>query len=290
MSSLKRYGIFILIPVVLFLSCKNRQEAPTDRIPVLEVEGKYLYLDQIENIIPPDVNPEDSLNIVKNYIRKWATDVLLYENAKRNVSDVDEIDKLIEDYRKSLTIHQYQQKLLSQKLPQAPSDSSMRNFYAQYKDQFVLTEPILRGLLLVLPQGTSNLANVRKWVQSGNDKSLSEIEKYSVQNALSYDYFLDRWIPLKEILRKLPIQIENPNSFVSAKSFYEIQDSTRHFFLKIREYRRSGDNEPFDQAKERISVLMMNKLRSDFMDNFERGLYDDAVNDGTITFFNEKNK
>lgn len=280
-------GIIFLI--LLLASCQQSQQESADRIPVMEVEGKFLYLDQIENIIPPNINAEDSIEIVKSYMRKWATDILMYENAKRNVSDQHEIDQLIEDYRKSLTIHQYQQKLIQQRLPKEPSDSDMVKFYEEYKDQFILNESLIQGILLVLPQGAPNLANVRKWVQSGNAKALEQIEKYSIQNALSYDYFSNKWVPVTEIFRKIPVQNESPSEFVSKHKFFETQDSLKIYLLNIQNFRKNGDKEPFERAKEKISNLIINKMKSDFITDFEKEIYSDAVNDGNITFFNEKN-
>lgn len=284
---MKGYGIFLILS--LLVACQSKEQASSDRIPVLEVEGKFLYLDQIENIIPPNLSAEDSLEIVKSYIRKWATDILMYENAKRNVSDPKEIDQLIEDYRKSLTIHQYQQKLIQQRLPQEPTDSDMIRFYEEYQDQFILNESIIQGLLLVVPQGAPNLANVRKWVQSGNTKSLEQIEKYSIQNALSYDYFGNKWVPITDILKKIPMQVESPSDFVGKYKFYETKDSLKIYFLNIQKYRKFGEKEPFDRAKDRISNLILNKMKSDFITDFEKELYEDAVTDGNITFFNENN-
>ncbi len=280
-------GIFFVL--VLLTSCNSKEKASSDRIPILEVEGKFLYQDQIENIIPPNLSAEDSIEIVKSFIRKWATDILMYENAKRNVSDPEEIDQLIEDYKKSLTIHQYQQKLIQQRLPKEPTDSDMIRFYDEYQDQFILNESIIQGLLLVVPQGAPNLSNVRKWVQTGNTKSLEQIEKYSIQNALSYDYFGDKWVPVTDILKKIPIQVESPSDFVAKYKFFETQDSLKIYFLNIQKFRRFGDKEPFDRAKDRISNLILNKMKSDFILNFEKELYEDAVNDGNITFFKDKN-
>ena len=101
------------VVMVLFSSCGSKV-ADGNKSPLLEVEGKFLYYEDIQQIIPPNVNKADSAQIAKSYIRKWVTDVLLYENAKRNITNKSEIDELVESYRKSLTIHQYQQKMIEQ--------------------------------------------------------------------------------------------------------------------------------------------------------------------------------
>jgi hypothetical protein len=279
--------IFLFLIVLLaFFSCGNRT-ADTTRQKLLEVEGKFLYSDQLQDIMPPNVNAKDSIEIAKSYIRKWVTDVLLYENAERNITNKAEIDQLLEDYRKSLIIHQYQQKLLQERLPKEPSEDEIKVFYEKYKNQLVLKENVIQGILLITPANAPQLANVRNWVKLGNTKSLESIEKYSMQHAISYDYFAERWIPFTEILKKLPLQLEDQTSYLSGRRFLELSDSTKHYFLNIKSSKLIGQTEPYDMAKPKIINLIMNKLKADFISNFEDEIYNDAIKNESVTFFKE---
>jgi len=160
----------------------------------------------------------------------------------------------------------------------------LKAFYDEYSAQLVLKESIVKGLLLVVPKNAPKLANVRSWVQSGNAKALESIEKYSIQNAISYDYFGDRWLLFSEILKKMPLQVEDPGSFLSTRRFVEVSDSTQQYFLRIESYRNSGQVEPFEMAKDRISNILLNKQKADFIGKFEDELYNDAVKDEIVNF------
>ena len=277
----------IILTLVVSSSCvhKTPEEA---RKALLEVEGKFLYADEVQKIIPPNMNDSDSTAIANSYIRKWVTDVLMYENAKRNITNKDEIDELVESYRKSLTIHQYQQKMIEQRLPKEPTEEDMKAFYTQYRDQLVLKEGIIKGLLLIIPQKAPKMSIVRSWVQSANSKSLESIEKYSLQNAISYDYFGDKWVPFSEILKRMPLKIEDPSRYLSSNRFVETSDSTEHFFLRIESFKLSGQVEPYEMAKDRISNILINKQKADFISKFEKEIYNDAVSNETVTFFKKK--
>ena len=268
-------------------SCVHKT-ADVARKPLLEVEGKFLYVDEIQQVMPPNVNDSDSTQIAQSYIRKWVTDVLMYENAKRNITNKTEIDELVESYRKSLTIHQYQQKMIEQRLPKEPSEEDLKAFYTQYSEQLVLKENVIKGLLLIIPQKAPKLSMVRGWVQSANAKSLENIEKYSLQNAISYDYFGDKWLPLSEILKRMPLKIEDPSKFLASNRFVETSDSTEHFFLRIVSYKTTGQVEPYEMAKDRISNVLLNKKKADFIEKFEKEIYTDAVENETVTFFKKK--
>jgi len=277
----------IFLTLVVMASCVHKT-ADVARKPLLEVEGKFLYVDEIQQVMPPNVNDSDSTQIAQSYIRKWVTDVLMYENAKRNITNKTEIDELVESYRKSLTIHQYQQKMIEQRLPKEPSEEDLKAFYTQYSEQLVLKENVIKGLLLIIPQKAPKLSMVRGWVQSANAKSLENIEKYSLQNAISYDYFGDKWLPLSEILKRMPLKIEDPSRFLASNRFVETSDSTEHFFLRIVSYKTTGQVEPYEMAKDRISNILLNKKKADFIEKFEKEIYTDAVENETVTFFKKK--
>ena len=266
---------------LIALSC-SQADQEKDREALLEVEGKFLYRDQVDAVIPPNVSEADSIQIAGSYIRRWVTDVLLYETAKRNVDDEAAIERLLDDYRKAMTIHQYQQKLIQQRLPKDVSEEELQRFYEQYSDQFVVREYYLKGLLLVVPVGSPSMGDVRNWVRSGNEKAVENIEKYSIKNALDYQYFYDRWMSYSELQKNMPVQPEDLN-----RTFIEVSDSARHYLLKIREVRKSGQSEPFELARPKIAEIILNKLKSEFISGFEDELYNDAVQNGTITFFNE---
>lgn len=279
-----RIHFILFVSSVLLVSCAEK--APeTQRVVILEVEGKFLYKDDIQQIIPPNINAVDSADIAQRFIRKWVTDILMYENAKRNISNQKEIDALVEGYRKSLIVHQYQQKLIEQRLPKEPAEEELKAFYDQYSEQLELKEAIIQGFLLVVPAKAAKIENVRSWVQSGNEKALENIEKYSIQNAISYDYFGNKWMSFTEILKKIPLQVDDPSDYVATHRFIETSDSLQRYFLRITNYKKSGQVEPYEMAKNKITNILQNKLKADFMAKFETELYNDAVANEDVTFF-----
>ena len=242
-----------------------------------EVHDKYLYEDELQQIIPSGLQAEDSALVVEKYIRKWATDILMYEKAKNNISDMTEIDRLVDEYRKTLTIHQYQQRLVEQYSPQEPQEEEIRSFYERYGGQMIVKENLLKGLFLVVPADAPRMDDVRSWVKKADTESLEQIDKYTLQNAVSYDYFMDNWLPLLTITRKAPFQIVNPAEFLSAHSLAEASDSAHHYFLKISEYCTVGQQDPYDLAREKIIKVLSAQSSGELISQMEQELYQDAV-------------
>ena len=282
---MKKLLFFILLSVIV--SCSEKK-SDNGRTPILEVEGKFLYKDETDKIIPPNSTGIDSADIADRYIKKWATEVLMYENAKRNIDNLDEINKLADEYRQSLIIHAYEQALVAERLDPKISEKEAKNFYEEFKTHLTLEDNLIKGMLLIVPVGAPQMEAVKEWVRKGDNKSLEKIEKYSLQNAISYDYFMNKWTPFTEITKKAPFVTENTSGFVLNTRFAEVSDSINSYLLHISKAIAAGDTEPYDYAKERITTTLLNRKKSDFIITFEKNVYNDALKKGNIKFYKKK--
>ncbi len=279
---MKKFFFFIL--TISAFACSDKG-GDVKRTPVLEVEGKFLYQDEIDQIIPATASLIDSADIAERYIKKWVTDVLVYENAKRNINKLNDIEKRVEEYRKSLIINEYEQALIKERLSGVVTEDEMKKFYETYKSQLISQENLIKGLLLIVPKNAPQIDKVREWVRLSNTKSLENIEKYSLKNAISYDYFMNNWTSFGEILKKAPFRIEDSGVFVRSTSFAETSDSTKMYLLRIVSSIPTGQTEPYDLAKKKISSILLNKKKSDFIIQFENDIYKDAKEEGSINYF-----
>lgn len=276
---------FTLFLFILLLGCRNYQ--PNEgREAVVEVEGNFLFKDEVQKLIPVDVNVVDSANIVDNYIRNWAINILLYENAKRNIGDLSQINQLVEEYRRTLIIHEYEQKLVSERIGSSVSEHTLKEFYEDYKQQIKLEESIIKGIFIIAPIDAPDLDKLRIWMRKADAKSIENIEKYSLQNAISYDFFINNWTPFYEINKKAPFQFENTNQSLQSSNFFEATDSTRTYLLHVKNRAFEGEIAPYDYSKEIITTIILNKKKTDFLINFENTLYNDALKKGNINYLN----
>ena len=158
----------------------------------MEVNGEVLYQEDIEKILPEKLSDEDSIAFVENYKKKWAINVLLFEKADENIKSSEKIDKLTEEYRKELIINEYQQGLINQNLKNISQEES-QDVYEKEKENFILDEPIIKGIYIKLPSNAPNQEQLAKWLTEINDVSLEHIEKYCIKYASSYNIFMDSW-------------------------------------------------------------------------------------------------
>ena len=114
--------VFIILALCSMVSCQQIQRDLT-RNAVLEMNGNYLYLDEIEQVIPENLSVADSAKYAESYKKQWIISNLMYQKAKENVGSSKEIDRLTEIYKHELIVNKYQQQLILEKLQQIPEDS-----------------------------------------------------------------------------------------------------------------------------------------------------------------------
>jgi len=253
---------------------------------LVEVDGNILYKEDLHAVLPSGLSKDDSLLFAENYIRNWIEDVLLYGKAKANIPDNNEIDKLVENYRKALIVHTYQQELINQRLLPNLPEQDITDFYEKNKNLFVLERPLIKGLFIKVPLGAPQLNEVRRWYKTETHEAVENLEKYSLQYAISYEYFYDKWLAVSDVLGKIPLKQESPEEYINANRHVELQDTAFYYFLNVIDYRKKGDEEPYDFARSTAKDMLINLRKVDFINGIKDDLYQEATRKNKIIYNN----
>lgn len=262
----------LLISLLFCSSCADKHDHK-GRTPLTEVDGNFLYKEDLQAVLPEGLSKDDSLLFAEHYIRNWAEEVLLYNKAQSNIPDNGTIDKLVENYRKALIIHTYQQELIDQKLKKEIPEQELTQYYEGHKELFTLDRPLMKGLFIKVPLTAPQLSNVRKWYKIENQEAVDHLEKYSFQNAVKYDYFYDKWVRADDVLDLIPA---SENS-INQKGHIELKDSAFYYFLNVSDYRKAGEEEPYEFAMPKVRDMLINLKQAAFMKTVKDDLYQQAV-------------
>ena len=114
---------------------------------------------------------------------------------------------MVEDYRRSLYIHEYEQHLIAQRMPREVLDTLVQEFYDNHRNRFILRDDVVKGLLLVTPKDSPNLDKLRKKIMEPHlEENIEWIEKFAYQYATGYELFLDQWMTTNQILLRMPFE------------------------------------------------------------------------------------
>lgn len=276
-------GIFFL-PLI---SCTDK--APRSKGDVLVSVGQHtLTAFEVKKLIPKTLSSQDSLMMAESYVKKWVKNALIYDLANKHLEDEkEEIDRLVDAYRQSLMSHKYEEKLVEERLSAEISDKEISDYYEANKESFLLEEDIVKGLFLKVPSDAPGLSDLKKWCNSGGDELIEKIEKYSLQNAVIYDYFYDRWMSGEEIAENMPVKKSEFNRMLKTDKPIEVSDSAYCYLLKVKEVEFKGNRAPFDYASAQIKEILLSQRKSEFLRSFEEEIYNEAIRKGNVKFHGE---
>ncbi|GAB6010749.1 peptidyl-prolyl cis-trans isomerase [Viscerimonas tarda] len=277
----------ILITLITLKACSPKSEVVgiEDERALVGIGGKTLYKQEVDGSISGELSAADSTLVAEAYIKMWIRNELMYEKAKENLVDKAKIDELVDNYRHSLTIYTYQEQLLRERLSKEITDKEIHDYYDNNQEQLKLETNIIKGLFLKVPISSLRLNDLRKWYSSDSEKSIENIEKYSLENAVIYDYFYNKWVDLDDVMANIPRTISSPAQFLNDNKRLEVQDSAYVYLLNIKEYALVGSKAPFEFAKGQILDILLSKKRENFIKKFEADLYEDAIDHNKIKFY-----
>lgn len=280
-----KYCFIFIAFVSLLFGCKDSRSVEDAEV-LVRVKDRTLKRGEITGQIPKGISSEDSLLFSENLVKKWIKDVLVYDVAQRNLGEeMEEVDKLVEQYRRSLIRYRYQERLVREKLSNDIREADMLDYYEQNQKKFILDKSLIKGLFLKIPVDAPGLSDVKGWYKSSSEASLEKIEKYSVQNAAIYDYFYDKWVDFDEVMDNIPVHVSNPSEFLKTHKFVEVSDSTYCYLLNIKDYLTSGSVAPYDYATPQIVEMLTNQRKVQYLKKFEEELYNDATKSGNVKFY-----
>ena len=282
----KEMKIVILAVLCCLLSACQLFEEKRKMGTVAEYNGKTITVEQIE-MLTAGLAPEDSSRIAQHYIRQWAIDLIEYDKAKDQTNKT--IEQLVEDYRRSLYLHEYEQKLIAQRMSRSVEDTLIQSFYNLHSDHLILSETILRGLLLVVPNEAPNLNDLRKKIQQPEtEENIEWIEKFAYQYAVGYELFLEEWRTMSEIIVLMPFEKDNLDTELKKKRQIEVQDSVNTYLLQVTELSMKGDLKPLTYARKEIEDILLRQRQVEFLQNERNALYENAIELGKLKLYEKE--
>lgn len=273
--------IVLYICLLFGLSGCNLFQRDVKEGAVVQLGNYYLYQADLDAVTQYATTPEDSARYAEQFIRKWATDILQYQEGKNH--STPEIEALVEDYRRSLYVAEYERHIVDKRMSKVVSDAEADTFYVHHPERFVLQENILQGALVVIPQDAPSQNELKKRLADLTDEAnLEYIEKYAYQYASGYELFTEQWRTGNQILMRMPSN-KWQKALAAGKQYAE-QDSTSTYLLQVTDCHLAGEPMPVDYAREAIEKMILAERRVTFLQEQRKQLYDDAVRFGKVRF------
>lgn len=274
--------------LLLLLSCSKPNTNVNNPI-VAQVENKVLYQSQLSKIIPKNINDlEDSIRFVNDYINKWIKQQLLVSEAEKNLTNDElNVSQELEDYRQELIIHKFKEKKFEELNVSEVSDSEIEKYYKKNLRLFILEYPIVQVNYVIFPVEIELPATFKHQLVSSNEADLIECEDYIFKFAKKYDDFNNEWIYFQQFKDLGKLNIIDDEKFLRTNNLLEFKDETQLHLIYIKAYLPTGDEAPIEFVKTKISGLIINQKKLDFLREFKDSLYNNALKYNNFRVFNQ---
>lgn len=269
----------ILLVLTLLVGC-DRLDIKRLQGVVAECNGESLLATEIE-ALTLGLSAEDSAQVAEQYVHQWAINLLMKDVIRGNQNK--EIERLVAEYRRSLYQHEWEQHLVARRMSQHVEDSVVLAYYEANKHHFVLRETILRGVLLVVPNGAPSMDQLKRYIVEPQDEEHIEwVEKYAYQYASGYELFLDEWKTANQILLRMPFEEDNLQKQLKQQRQITVQDSLNSYILQVVDVYVKGEQMPIDYARKEIEKIILSQRQVDFIESERENLYNNAIQSGKL--------
>ncbi len=239
-----------------------------------EVNGQFLDYAELD-AVTKGLTGEDSIAAAEAFIRQWATEILMYDKARNRGTD-KALEALVDDYRRSLYVHAYEQHLL-QRMPKSVPADLVDSFYNEHLNRYVLKDGLVKGLLLIVPNGAPDLDKLKKYMHEPNDENIENIEKYAYRYANGYELFTEEWKSTNQLLLWLPLGKNDLSKLLKQNRQIVLSDSISTYVLQITDMRQVGEPMPLEYAQKDIEPILLRERTNAFLKEERQKIYDDAI-------------
>lgn len=273
------FRLYILAFALLLCSCNGNDPV------VAEAFNAKLYLSQVAAQIPDDSSPEDSTAFAEMLINHWIHQQLVLHEANKTLSLKDKhFAKEIEEYKQSLLINAYYEKITSDTNQFFVSDEELNAFLNKYADRYTVNREIIKINYVKTSKNSKVIAPLKELLFD-EDRRITEKNQIESICSDSIEYFLEdnTWLYLDDIQNEFPIQIMNKESILTEDKYIETEDGDNHYLIVFLDYKSKRTlNETTEEINAARAMLLQQKKQAYIQQHLD-DLYKQAVNKGSIS-------
>jgi hypothetical protein len=271
--------------LILLTSCLNGLNKEKDEL-LAKVDKHYLYKSEIENIIPQGTSERDSTLIVQNFVNNWVVEKLILNKAQKNLRKVDiQFDKQLEEYRNSLIIYKYESQLINQNLDTVVTDAEIEKFYYDNMGNFQLKNNIVKVFYARFDNNLPELVKIRKFFYSDMPEHRDSLEKYVEKYSNLFYRDDETWILFDDVLKYIPINTYNQESYLQNHRKIEIADDPMIYFVIFTDFKIKDGESPLSFEKENIRQIIINKRKLKIISQMRENVFQAALRENSFEIY-----
>lgn len=251
------------------LGCGREKSRPAgaDSDVLAQYRDSVLLVADVVRQLPAGITPADSAALMRRITDQWIDGFIIEDLAAAQIDDMDRIETLTADYRRSLIADSYRRKMRRNGVQPVDMDA-VRKYYKANTASLRLERPIVKGLYIRIPASSPHLDDIRQWMRQADPDSYDALENTGRREATAFRYFADQWTDFDMVAGEIPSRLGDGDAFVESTVDYETELNGTVYILHLTDYRRSGTVMPEDYA----APIIEDRLKALYLADYEAGL------------------
>ncbi len=274
-------NILSILTICSIIACDSNTSGKV----IARAFGNELYDTDIADLISDDASYEDSVFFTKEFINIWVSKQVLLNEAER-ILDAQEKDKSkeLEAYKHDLLSYELINKLVRQEIDTTFSDEELELYYEDNKNEFELTQNIIKLIFYKVPLNSNNLDLLWSSFRA-NDQSIYPTLLSLSKRGGNYYENGNSWVFFDDILKEIPINTYNQEHYLNNHKYIRIIEGDFIYFIKINDFKTRSMLSPFVLEKRRIKEILLNKRQQELQRSIESNLLEKAYSNNHIQLF-----
>ena len=276
----------ILFICSALVSC-NFFKQVDDRVAIARVNDSFLYEDDIKGLISEGTSKEDSTLLVQNYIKSWATQQLLFDGARLNLSEnkQETFNRLVNQYKNDLYAKAYLEALVSRSVDTTVNFNDAEVYYNENKDIFKLNEELIKFRYIHVIESINNFKTIEERFKRFNAEDKKELDSISIQFK-SYSLNDSIWVKAAQVMGKIPaLNAVNKDELLKKSNFIQLKDSLGVYLMQINDVLLRNETAPLEYVKPTIDQIVINKRKLELIKQIEKDITKDAIKNKQFEIF-----
>lgn len=274
-------NILSILTICSIIACDSNTSGKV----IARAFGNELYDTDIADLISDDASYEDSVFFTKEFINIWVSKQVLLNEAER-ILDAQEKDKSkeLEAYKHDLLSYELINKLVRQEIDTTFSDEELELYYEDNKNEFELTQNIIKLIFYKVPLNSKNLDLLWSSFRA-NDQSIYPTLLSLSKRGGNYYENGNSWVFFDDILKEIPINTYNQEHYLNNHKYIRIIEGDFIYYIKINDFKTRSMLSPFVLEKRRIKEILLNKRQQELQRSIESNLLEKAYSNNHIQLF-----
>ena len=255
---------------------------------VARVNDTYLYKSDIENLVLDGTPKEDSILRVNNFINHWATQQLLMNGARVNLSQdkQEAFNNLVNQYKNDLFTKAYLEALVKRSIDTLVTQNEAEDVYNRNIETFKLNEELIKFRYINVAESNADLKDIETRFKRFDNEDKKLLDSIAIQFK-SYSLNDSIWIRVNQAILKIPtLNAENKKELLKKSNFIQLKDSLGLYLMQINEVLFRNEIAPIEFVMPTIKQIVINKRKLEFIKELEKDITKDAIKNKQFEIFN----